>query len=233
MRSVSAVSTPDVGREVAPRGGARRRRIEATTGWLYAAPTALFVVALFVLPLLLVLQMSASDWPLLSGNQGTNLPANYEDAVQNRFFKDCPGLHPQVHRARHYPAHRPRSRAGAARAGDLPLELVPAHVLPAPERARTRLGEPALLRALLAVRGPVRRPDPQAGVHVPRHPDGCAVVDAVPHRLALRRLLHAAHARRPAGNLRATSSKRPGSTGPRAGRSSGGSPSRCCAPPWR
>ena len=86
---VSAVSTPDVGREVAPRGGARRRRIEATTGWLYVAPTALFVVALFVLPLLLVLQMSASDWPLLSGNQGTNLPANYEDALQNRFFKDA------------------------------------------------------------------------------------------------------------------------------------------------
>ena len=86
---MSAVSTPDIGHEVAPAGGARRRRIEAATGWLYAAPTALFVVALFVLPLLLVLQMSGSDWPLLSGNQGTNLPANYEDALQNRFFKDA------------------------------------------------------------------------------------------------------------------------------------------------
>lgn len=86
---MSAVSTPEVGRKVAPAGGARRRRIEATTGWMYAAPTALFVVALFVLPLLLVLQMSGSDWPLLSGNQGRNLPENYEDALQNRFFKDA------------------------------------------------------------------------------------------------------------------------------------------------
>jgi multiple sugar transport system permease protein len=71
------------------RGARRRRRIEAGAGWLYAAPTALFVVALFVLPLLLVLQMSGSDWPLLGGNQGANLPANYEDALQNRFFKDA------------------------------------------------------------------------------------------------------------------------------------------------
>ncbi|WP_235934484.1 carbohydrate ABC transporter permease [Agromyces humi] len=41
-----------------------------------------------MLPLLLVLQMSGSDWPLLGGNQGWNLPDNYEDAVTNRFFTD-------------------------------------------------------------------------------------------------------------------------------------------------
>jgi multiple sugar transport system permease protein len=75
-----------------PRRPARRRRRAthggAIAGWLYATPTALFVLLLFVLPLLLVLQMSGSDWPLLGGNQGWNLPDNYEDAVTNRFFTD-------------------------------------------------------------------------------------------------------------------------------------------------
>lgn len=69
----------------------RRRRpsSERRRGWLYAAPTALFVLLLFLLPLLLVLQMSGSDWPLLGGNQGWNLPENYVDAVKNRFFADA------------------------------------------------------------------------------------------------------------------------------------------------
>ncbi|WP_461473945.1 carbohydrate ABC transporter permease [Microbacterium sp. HJ5] len=57
-------------------------------GWLYAAPTAIFVVALFLIPLLLVLQMSGSDWPLLRGNLGWNLPENYVDAVNHRLFWD-------------------------------------------------------------------------------------------------------------------------------------------------
>jgi multiple sugar transport system permease protein len=72
-----------------PAGAGRRRRIEAATGWLYATPTAVFVVALFVFPLLLVLRMSGSEWPLLGGSQGANLPSNYQDAVENRFFKDA------------------------------------------------------------------------------------------------------------------------------------------------
>ncbi|MDN4614225.1 sugar ABC transporter permease [Leifsonia sp. F6_8S_P_1B] len=68
----------------------RRRHSSSETrrGWLYAAPTALFVLLLFLLPLLLVLQMSGSDWPLLGGNQGWNFPDNYVDAVKNRFFAD-------------------------------------------------------------------------------------------------------------------------------------------------
>ena len=71
------------------RGGRRGRRTHgALAGWLYATPTTLFVLLLFVLPLLLVLQMSGSDWPLLSGNQGVNFPENYGDAISNRFFMD-------------------------------------------------------------------------------------------------------------------------------------------------
>ena len=71
-----------------PRSRARRSRREALQGWTYAAPTALFVIFVFIVPLALVLKMSASDWPLLSGDQGWNFPANYEDAVTHRLFWD-------------------------------------------------------------------------------------------------------------------------------------------------
>ena len=67
----------------------RRRRPGGQRGWFYAAPLAAFVVLLFILPLLLVGQMSLSDWPLLGGNRGINAPANFVDAVQNRFFIDA------------------------------------------------------------------------------------------------------------------------------------------------
>ena len=66
----------------------RRRSSGRWLGWLYASPTALFVLFLFLVPLLLVLQMSGSDWPLLGGNQGVNFPENYAKAVTNRFFTD-------------------------------------------------------------------------------------------------------------------------------------------------
>lgn len=69
----------------------RRRRARlghVLPGWAYAAPTAAFVLVLFVLPLLLVVRMSGSDWPLLGGYQGVNLPDNYTEAVDHRFFMD-------------------------------------------------------------------------------------------------------------------------------------------------
>jgi multiple sugar transport system permease protein len=87
MTTAPPVSAPAQPAPLRP-GTRRRRRMRALTGWAFALPTALFVLALFVLPLLLVLQMSASDWPLLAGNQGLNFPENYGDAVTNRFFWD-------------------------------------------------------------------------------------------------------------------------------------------------
>jgi len=57
-------------------------------GDAYASPTALFVLVLFVVPLALVFRMSASRWPLLSGDQGINFPDNFTAAVDNRFFVD-------------------------------------------------------------------------------------------------------------------------------------------------
>ena len=89
--TLPASGAPSPAKPSAEASGPKRRRAGrrgAIAGWLYALPTALFVVFLFALPLLLVLQMSGSDWPLLSGNQGWNFPENYQDAVSNRFFWD-------------------------------------------------------------------------------------------------------------------------------------------------
>jgi multiple sugar transport system permease protein len=61
-------------------------RSRAAKGALYASPAALFVLAFFVIPLLLVGQMSASEWPLLRGNQGLNFPDNYADMTDDRLF---------------------------------------------------------------------------------------------------------------------------------------------------
>jgi multiple sugar transport system permease protein len=66
----------------------RRRGGEGLRGWLYAAPTTIFVILLFFIPLALVLQMSGSNWPLLGGNQGWNFPENFQKAIDNRFFTD-------------------------------------------------------------------------------------------------------------------------------------------------
>ena len=62
---------------------ARRRRL---IGALYAAPTALVVLVFFVVPLLLVARMSASDWTLLTGDQGINLPSNFGVLPSNPLF---------------------------------------------------------------------------------------------------------------------------------------------------
>ena len=80
-----AMTAPSLARPIRPSLRRNRRRV-AVTGWLYALPTAVIVVALFVLPLLLVLQMSASSWPLLGGDQGINLPQNFVKAVSNQRF---------------------------------------------------------------------------------------------------------------------------------------------------
>lgn len=70
------------------RNGLRPNGRLALLGWMYATPTAVFVVALFVVPLLLVIKMSVSRWPLLSGDQGLNAPDNFTKAVNHRFFTD-------------------------------------------------------------------------------------------------------------------------------------------------
>jgi multiple sugar transport system permease protein len=62
------------------------RRSRQLQGLAYATPTIVLVVVFFVLPLLLVGRMSASDWSLLSGDQGINAPDNYTAIGSNRLF---------------------------------------------------------------------------------------------------------------------------------------------------
>lgn len=91
-----AIATSPANGSRAPRGRSRtgparagRSRISrarARRGWAYAAPTAIFVLVFFVLPVLLVGQMSVSDWSLFAGNRGFNAPENFTDAVSNRHF---------------------------------------------------------------------------------------------------------------------------------------------------
>ena len=64
-------------------GLSRRRRL---AGWAYATPTAAFVIVFFVVPLVLVTQMSVSDWGLFNGDQGLNAPHNFTAAVDQNLF---------------------------------------------------------------------------------------------------------------------------------------------------
>ncbi|MER6415025.1 carbohydrate ABC transporter permease [Streptomyces humidus] len=72
----------------APRPPASSPLLRSRTvqGLGYAAPTAVFVAVFFVLPLLLVGQMSLSDWPLLAGDRGINAPENFTDATDGTLF---------------------------------------------------------------------------------------------------------------------------------------------------
>ncbi|WP_307845013.1 carbohydrate ABC transporter permease [Actinotalea solisilvae] len=64
----------------------RGRLPRSLQGWAYAAPTAAMVLVFFVVPILLVLQMSVSDWSLFAGNRGLNAPDNFVDAAQHRLL---------------------------------------------------------------------------------------------------------------------------------------------------
>ncbi|NUT41169.1 MAG: sugar ABC transporter permease [Thermoactinospora sp.] len=70
-----------------PRPGSRWRS-RAVLGWVYAAPTALIVGVLFVVPLVLVGWMSLNRWPLL-GPAAFNAPANYAKIPDNPLFLDA------------------------------------------------------------------------------------------------------------------------------------------------
>jgi multiple sugar transport system permease protein len=81
---MTVVSRPELGRARSRAGGLARRR--SLTGILYALPTALLVGIFFVVPLILVARMSASDWKLLTGDRGLNAPRNYEALDANPLF---------------------------------------------------------------------------------------------------------------------------------------------------
>ncbi len=77
--------------EVATLSRARRRR-PARQGWVYAAPTAVFVVIFFVIPIGIVARMSVSDWGLFAGYRGINAPKNFTDVLDDRLFWPAVGF---------------------------------------------------------------------------------------------------------------------------------------------
>jgi len=68
--------------------GASMASRRAGVGWLFALPTAVFVTVMFLVPLSLVLRMSVTRWPLLSGAGEVNFPDNFAKAFRQRFFVD-------------------------------------------------------------------------------------------------------------------------------------------------
>jgi multiple sugar transport system permease protein len=69
-----------------PRRGLSRRRSRQLLGLAYVAPTVVFVAVFFIAPLLLVIRMSATHWPLLGGDKGFNLPTNYQVMSDSALF---------------------------------------------------------------------------------------------------------------------------------------------------
>ena len=62
------------------------RRTRRRIGMLYALPTAMYVAVFFVVPLLLVVRMSAGTWTLLGGDRGLNFPKNFAAIGSNTLF---------------------------------------------------------------------------------------------------------------------------------------------------
>jgi multiple sugar transport system permease protein len=56
------------------------------TGFAYALPTVIFVVVLFLVPLVLAARMSLSTWGLLTGEAGYNFPKNFVAITKNQLF---------------------------------------------------------------------------------------------------------------------------------------------------
>ncbi|NUW43113.1 carbohydrate ABC transporter permease [Nonomuraea rhodomycinica] len=76
------------GRRAAHGAPPARWRGKKVQGWLYAAPTAVIVGVLFVVPLVLVVWMSLNRWPLL-GPARFNAPDNYARIADNPLFLDA------------------------------------------------------------------------------------------------------------------------------------------------
>jgi multiple sugar transport system permease protein len=68
-----------------PSAAGWRRRYQLW-GLVYAIPTIAFVAAFFLTPLILVMRMSLSSWPLLSGYKGMNFPRNFVAIWNNQLF---------------------------------------------------------------------------------------------------------------------------------------------------
>jgi multiple sugar transport system permease protein len=86
LTAVRDARRPDTAHRRAPAPPWWRSR--RAQGWVYAAPTAVIVGALFLAPLVLVGWMSLNRWPLL-GPARFNAPDNYLKITDNPLFLDA------------------------------------------------------------------------------------------------------------------------------------------------
>lgn len=63
-----------------------RRFGQSWLGWLYAAPAAMVLLFLFIVPLVLAVWMSFNKWPLLGDVRKFNFPDNYTRIAQDELF---------------------------------------------------------------------------------------------------------------------------------------------------
>ena len=149
-------------------------------------------------PLVLVLRMSVTDWPLLTGDRGWNFPDELQQGAATTGSSPLGVVHRQVHRARDGPADRAGPRARAAGAGVDALErlLRTAFLVP----ARSASPRPPCCSTSCTRRSPGRSPrrSTPLGSGFLGTPMSALCSTLCPDRLALRRLLHAAAAGRAA-----------------------------------
>ena len=77
--------TPDMHRD-RPAAASSFHLRRQLMGFAYTIPTVVFVVVLFVTPLLLAARMSLSNWGLLTGEAGINFPKNFVSITKNQLF---------------------------------------------------------------------------------------------------------------------------------------------------
>ncbi len=84
----TTVATTSITRDIADTGrrtiGFHLRR--QLMGFVYTIPTVVFVLVLFITPLLLAARMSLSSWGLLTGEAGYNFPKNFLSITKNQLF---------------------------------------------------------------------------------------------------------------------------------------------------
>ena len=192
----------------------------------------------FILPLLLVGRMSVSDWSLLSGDRGFNFPENYTAIESNRLFWPAVvftiqytmlvtillvglglGLALLVQEGSRY--------VGGLRT----IFLLPVAVgLASASLLFWGFYSPSIgpIGPVLQQMGLTSEPD-----LVPGHATGRAALHDLPHRLEVRRPLHAHPARGLCRPSRGRSTRRPRSTVRAVPRRSAGSRCRCCGRRWR
>lgn len=78
--------TPELPAVSTPKGRANFYRRRQLMGFAYTTPTLIFVVVLFVIPLVLAARMSLSNWGLLTGQGDFTFPKNFVAITKNQLF---------------------------------------------------------------------------------------------------------------------------------------------------